>query len=78
MLNSEPVRLRSSTQTTMALSVIEMELYAVVMTAQDMLYVLNVIKSIGFNVHLPMILEVDNNRGYIGSLPNPKKLNILK
>ena len=38
----------------------EAELYAVVMTAQDMLYVLHVLESIGLQAQLPMILEVDN------------------
>ena len=38
----------------------EEELYAAVMTAQDMLYVLHVLESIGLQAQLSMILEVDN------------------
>ncbi len=60
MLNDAPVRFRISMQKTVALSVTEAELYAAVMTAQDMLYVLHVLESIGLQAQLPMILEVDN------------------
>ena len=38
----------------------EAELYAAVSTAQDMLYCMNVLLSLGLSVELPMVLEVDN------------------
>ena len=60
MLNGAPVRFRSSTQKTVALSVTEAELYADIMAAQDILYLLYVLESIGLQACLPMILEVDN------------------
>ena len=60
MLNGVPVKFRSSMQKTVALLVMETELYAAVMTAQDVLYVLHVLESIGLQAQLPMILEVDN------------------
>ncbi len=60
MLDSVPVGLRRLTRKTVVLSVMEAELYAAVMTVQDMLYVLNMLESIGLTAHLPMILEVDN------------------
>ncbi len=44
MLNSAPVGFRSSMQKTVALLVTEAELYAEVMTAQDMMYVLHVLE----------------------------------
>jgi hypothetical protein len=42
------------------LSVTEAELFAAVMTAQDMLFIMIIINSMGLLVELPMILEVDN------------------
>ncbi len=59
-LNGAPVGFRSSTQKSVALSAMEAELYASIMTVQDMLYVLHMLESIGLHTHLPMILEVDN------------------
>ena len=61
-VNGAPVEFRSSTQKTVALFVTEGELYAAIMTAQDMLYVMHVLESIGLHDHIPMILEVDNKR----------------
>jgi hypothetical protein len=43
-----------------ALSVTEAELFAAVMTAQDMLFIMRIIQSMGLLVELPMLLEVDN------------------
>jgi hypothetical protein len=60
MLNGAPVSFKSGTQKHVSLSVCESELYAAVTCAQDMLYVKNVLKSLGLKVKLPMILEVDN------------------
>ena len=38
----------------------EAELYAAISTAQDMLYCMNVLLSLGLSVELLMVLEVDN------------------
>jgi hypothetical protein len=43
-----------------ALSVTEAELFAAVMTAQDMLFIMRIVESMGLLVELPMLLEVDN------------------
>ena len=59
-LEGSPVIFHSSTQKHIALSVTEAELYAAVSTAQDMLYNMNVLLSLGLSVELPMVLEVDN------------------
>jgi hypothetical protein len=42
------------------LSVTESEMVAAVSAAQDMLYEMRVLQSIGLKVQLPMVLEVDN------------------
>ncbi len=47
MLNDMPIRFRSSTQKKVALLIEKSELYAAIMTAQYMLYLLHVMKSIG-------------------------------
>ena len=51
---------KSATQKHVALSVTEAELYAGVSTAQDMLYIKNVLESMKLKVQLPMVLEIDN------------------
>ena len=51
---------RSSTQKTVALSVTEAELSAATQCAQDMLFAMRVVESLGLKVQKPMILEVDN------------------
>ena len=51
---------KSGTQKHVALSVTEAELYAGVTCAQDMLYVMHVLQSLGLEVELPMVLEIDN------------------
>jgi hypothetical protein len=44
-----------------ALSVTEAELFAAgIMTAQDMIFIMRIIESMGLLVGLPMLLEVDN------------------
>ena len=43
-----------------ALSVTEAELYAAIMCVQDMLYAMRILNSMGLEVELPMVLEVDN------------------
>ena len=51
---------QSATQQTVALSVTEAELSAATQCAQDMLYAMRVIESLGLKVQKPMILQVDN------------------
>ena len=62
-LEDAPVMHQCATQKTVALSVTEAEINAAVLCVQDMLYAKNLIKSIGFKVKLPMILEIDNKGG---------------
>jgi hypothetical protein len=57
----DPVVMRSSGQKSMTLSVTEAELAAAVQTAQDMMFVMRVIESIGLKVQKPMILKLDNS-----------------
>ncbi len=49
---------KSSTERT--LSTTEAETYAGVICVQDMLYMKNVLESLGLKVKLPMVLEMDN------------------
>jgi hypothetical protein len=51
---------KSSMRKSVALSVCEAEQTAGVLYAQDMLYVWNVLKSMGLKVKLSMTLEMDN------------------
>ena len=51
---------RSKMMPIIALSVTEAELYAAVLCAQDMLLIMRLLFSLGLDVKLPMILEVDN------------------
>ena len=51
---------KSATQRHVTLSVTEAEGAAGVTCAQDMLYVHNVVTSLGIDVELPMLLEIDN------------------
>jgi hypothetical protein len=55
--------MKSKMQEMTTLSVTESELVAAVSAAQDMLYEMRVLESIGLKVQLPMVLEVDNNGG---------------
>ena len=43
-----------------ALSVTEAELFAATQCAQDMLFVMHILNSLGLKVELPMVLEIDN------------------
>jgi hypothetical protein len=43
-----------------ALSVMEAELFAAVMTVQDMLFIMRIVESMGLRVKKPMVLEIDN------------------
>ena len=58
-LEGAPVLVRSSMQKFVALSVTEAEAVSAVSFAQDMLYTMRVIESIGLKVEKLMILEVD-------------------
>jgi hypothetical protein len=55
-----PVIQRRTMQIIVALSVTEAKLFAATNNAQDMLYTKHIIESLGLNVQLPMILQVDN------------------
>ena len=59
-LNGSPINTRSNTQKSVTLSVTEAELVAAAQCAQDMLFDMRVIESMGLKVKKPMILEVDN------------------
>ena len=61
-MNGTSFGFRSSTQKTVTQSVMEAELYAVVITAKDIMYVLHMLGSLGLNAHLYIILEVYNKR----------------
>jgi hypothetical protein len=60
LLKGAPVMFKSSTQKSVALSVCEAEQTVGVLCAQDMMYVRNVLESMGLKVKLPKILEMDN------------------
>ena len=59
-VNGAPVGMKSKMQATVTLSVTEAELIAATNCVQEMLYVKKIIKSIGLEVRIPMILNVDN------------------
>jgi hypothetical protein len=54
------ITMKSKMMTIVALSVTEAELFTAVMTAQDMLFIMRIINSMGLLVELPMLLEGDN------------------
>ncbi len=58
-LEGVPTMHGSVMQKTVALSSCEAELNTAVLCVQDMMYQENIIESIGLNVELPMILEMD-------------------
>ena len=59
-LNRAPVILKSITQTTIKLSVMEEELDSSMTEVQDMLFVMEVVESMGLLVKKPMELHTDN------------------
>jgi hypothetical protein len=59
-LNGSPINTRSNTQKSVTLSVTEAELVAATQCAQDMLFNMRILESMGLKVKKPMILEVDN------------------
>jgi hypothetical protein len=60
-VNGVPVITKSVMQDTRKLSVTEAELDSAVTNVQDMLFVRQIVESIGLKVKLPMILRVDNS-----------------
>ena len=61
--------MRSKQQSLTALAVTEAELISAVLTAQDMLFTMQILESIGLKVQKPMILQIDN-RGAIDLINN--------
>jgi hypothetical protein len=59
-LESCPITFRSNTQKYVTLSVTEAETGAGTTAVQDMMYLYRLLKSIGLDVELPMVLEIDN------------------
>lgn len=59
-LCGSPVSMRSKMMPIVALSVTEAELFAAVQCAQDMLFVMRIIESLGLKVKKPMKLYIDN------------------
>jgi hypothetical protein len=60
LLEDAPVVMRSKMQKVVALSVTEAELMSGTECAQDMLYTMRIVESMGLKVEKPMILEIDN------------------
>ena len=59
-LNGAPVTMKSGQQTTVTLSTAEAELMSATQCAQDMLYVMKLLESLGLKVRKPMVLKIDN------------------
>ena len=59
-LNGAPVNAKSKMQQCVTLSVTEAELVSATTCAQDMIFVMRLLESVGLKVKKPMILEVDN------------------
>jgi len=55
MLENCPITFKSVMQRAVEISVTEVELYVAVQCAQDMLFVMKIIKSLGLKIKLPMI-----------------------
>ena len=64
-LEGAPVSMKSGQQNSVTLSSAESELMSAVSCAQDMLYVMRVVESVGLKVKKPMVLKVDN-KGAVG------------
>lgn len=60
LLCGAAIAFRSKMMPIVALSVTEAELYSAVLCAQDMMYAMRILNSIGLKVKLPMVLYVDN------------------
>ena len=61
LLEMVAILVKSAGQKSVALSVTEAELMAAVACAQDMLYTMRILESMGLQVEKPMILQVDNS-----------------
>jgi hypothetical protein len=59
-LEGAPTMFKSSTERTVPLSTTEAETYAGVTCMQDMLYMKNILESLGLRIKLPTVLEIDN------------------
>jgi hypothetical protein len=59
-LEEAPAIFKSSTERAVSLSTTDAETYAGVTCMQDMLYMKNVLDSIGLKVRIPIVLEMDN------------------
>ncbi len=59
-LEGAPAMFKSGTKSTVSLSTTKAETYAGVNCVQDMVYMKNVLESLGLKVKVPMILEMDN------------------
>jgi hypothetical protein len=59
-LNDALITFRSKMMPIVALSVMEADLFAAVLCAQDMLFAMRILQSIGLKVKLPMKLKMDN------------------
>ncbi len=59
-LEGAPAMFKSSLERTVSLSTTKSETYAGVTCVQDMLYMKNVLESLGLKVKLYMVLEMDN------------------
>jgi len=59
-LEGAPITVKSLMQQIIALSVTEAETIAGVACTQEMIYAMKILLSLGLNVELPMILEIDN------------------
>jgi hypothetical protein len=68
-LNDAPISFISKMMSIVALSVREAELFAAVLCAQDMLFAMRILNSVGLKVKLPMKLEIDN-RGTVDFIHN--------
>ena len=55
-----PVSFHSKMMPIVTLSVMEAELFAAVLYAQDMLFIMEVLNLLGLKLHLPMTLYMDN------------------
>jgi hypothetical protein len=68
-LNGAPIAQKSGQQKSVTLSTAESELADGTQCAQDMLYAMRILESIGLRVRKPMILEIDN-KGAVGLANN--------
>jgi hypothetical protein len=59
-LEGVPAMFKSSTERSVSLSTTKAETHAGVTCVQDMLYMKNVLESLGVKIKLPMVLEMDN------------------